>query len=71
MRRCSCTRADIPLQPVKKTMMEQVFSAACGEDHAKADVCALKEAAVCGEPVLQQVLLTGTVAWGGTHSAAG
>ena len=45
--------------------MEQVFPAACGEDHAEAYVYALKEAEACGEPMLEQVLLTGTVAWGG------
>jgi len=46
-------------------MMEQLFPAACGGNHAKAHVCALKEATDCGKSMLKQVLLTGTVAWGG------
>ncbi|KAK4806141.1 hypothetical protein QYF61_001064 [Mycteria americana] len=47
-------RQVVPLQPMEVHSRADIHPAACGGPHAKASGCALKEAAACGEPMLEQ-----------------
>ncbi|PKU45835.1 hypothetical protein llap_3836 [Limosa lapponica baueri] len=78
------TKAEIPLSPVVKTLGTQVVALQSMKDcggadihpvahaglHAKAGSCALKEAAVCGKLVLEQVPGRTYNLWRGAHRKA-
>jgi len=79
------TRAEIPLQPIVKTMVTQVVplqpmddhggadvhTASCGGPHAGACGYALKAITACREPTLGQAPVRNCGPWRGAHEEAG
>ena len=64
-------RAEIPLQVVGKTMVKQAVPLQPMEVHGGAGGHALKEAAACGEPALEQAPGRTCGPWRGAHSGVG
>ena len=57
-------RADIPLQAVEETMLEQIFTAAHGVPRTRAAGYFLKELQPVEKPTLEHILLIGIAACG-------